>query len=427
MPGNLCPLRTERRFVRLALRLVAATVDAPATLRARHDGLDLFPKPIPLPGFACDEACALLLGATTGIDAADHHWVDNVRMSGPPGRPAPPALVNATAHSLLLAWYPPHHGGEEILLYRLRMWKGTRWLNLYVGSRTSFKVDHLQHGTAHLFRLQAYNINGWGPKSFSASFATATWPLASHAAPPRVPRVNAGSCMCRGKLYLAGGQTVGGDGEGGGPVLGALEEFDLASRSWVRRAEMATPRSHLALACVLNSTLIAVGGYGTAGVPPYTYSRFLTTVEEYHPTEDKWVTRPDCQAARYYLSAVGTPQGHVYALGGYGTRHGATAAATFNESILGVFEKFDPATGVWTRKPELPQPAYGVGLGVFGCAYRCRLLAAGGYTVGGFTDAAFVYDIQQETWKYAAPLPLPRLVPSVLAHTSDDVVFVMGG
>ena len=57
------------------------------------------------------------------------------------------------------------------------------------------------------------------------------------------------------------------------------------------------------------STLIAVGGYGTAGVPPYTYSRFLTTVEEYHPIEDKWVTRPDCQAARYYLSAVGTAQG----------------------------------------------------------------------------------------------------------------------
>jgi hypothetical protein len=42
-------------------------------------------------------------------------------------------------------------------------------------------------------------------------------------------------------------------------VLGALEEYDLASRTWVRRAEMTTPRSHLALACVLNTTLVAVG------------------------------------------------------------------------------------------------------------------------------------------------------------------------
>ena len=41
-------------------------------------------------------------------------------------------------------------------------------------------------------------------------------------------------------------------------VLGALEEYDLASRTWVRRAEMTTPRSHLALACVLNTTLVAV-------------------------------------------------------------------------------------------------------------------------------------------------------------------------
>ena len=152
--------------------------------------------------------------------------------------------------------------------------------------------------------MQAYNANGWGASSPSASFATVTWPLASHAAPPRVPRVNAGSCMCGGKLYVAGGQSVGSGGGVGGPVridiaqpglvhtchplpascytplpgvcsatmtrctrylvitpyqvLGALEEYDLASRTWVRRAEMTTPRSHLALACVLNTTLVAV-------------------------------------------------------------------------------------------------------------------------------------------------------------------------
>ena len=57
---------------------------------------------------------------------------------------------------------------------------------------------------------------------------------------------------------MAGGQSVGSGGGVGGPVLGALEEYDLASRTWVRRAEMATPRSHLALACVLNTTLVAV-------------------------------------------------------------------------------------------------------------------------------------------------------------------------
>jgi hypothetical protein len=150
-----------------------------------------------------------------------------------------------------------------VLLYRLRMWRGTRWLNLYVGARANHTVHYLEHGTAHLFRLQAtlastlattptamhplvitlmhprtrptspthsplpptpvthppqppipththphrlqaYNTNGWGASSPSASFATVTWPLASHAAPPRVPRVNAGSCVCGGKLYVAG-------------------------------------------------------------------------------------------------------------------------------------------------------------------------------------------------------------------------------
>lgn len=196
--------------MRLVLRLTAATADAPPTLRAAHNGLSLFgDEPVPLPGFACDAACALVLGARSGGAATtDHHWVDNLRMSGPPGRPAPPVLVNATATSLLLAWFVPHHGGEEVVLYRLRMWRRTRWLNLYLGARTNHTVHYLEQGTSHLFRLQAYNTNGWGASSPSASFATATWPLASHAAPPRVPRVNVGSCVCGGKLYIAGGQSV---------------------------------------------------------------------------------------------------------------------------------------------------------------------------------------------------------------------------
>ena len=75
---------------------------------------------------------------------------------------------------------------------------------------------------------------------------------------------------------------------------------------------------------------------------------------------------------------------------------------------------------MWTRKPDLPQPAYGVGLGVFGCSEgRCLLLAVGGYAAGGFTDAAFVFDTRAATWTYAAPLPAPRFVPSVLAFATQ--------
>lgn len=173
-----------------------------------------------------------------------------------------------------------------------------------------------------------------------------------------------------------------------------------------------------------------VGGYGTAGTAPYIYPRFLSAVEEYHPARDAWVTRPDSRSARYYLSAVGTAQGAVYAVGGYGVA-ATGAAATFNESILATVEKLDPATGVWTRKTDLPQAAYGVGLGVFGCTAedggRCKLLAVGGYAAGGFTDAAFVFDTKMEEWTYAAPLPAPRFVPSVLAYATADAAYMTGG
>ena len=73
-----------------------------------------------------------------------------------------------------------------------------------------------------------------------------------------------------------------------------------------------------------------MGGYGTAGIAPYVYPRFLSTVEEYPPARDAWVARPDSRAARYYLSAVGTAQGDVYVVGGFGVA-ATGAVATFNE------------------------------------------------------------------------------------------------
>ena len=53
VPTHACPLRTPRDFVRLVLRLTAATTDAPPALRAVHNGLSLFgDAPVPLPGSA---------------------------------------------------------------------------------------------------------------------------------------------------------------------------------------------------------------------------------------------------------------------------------------------------------------------------------------------------------------------------------------
>ena len=37
-----------------------------------------------------------------------------------------------------------------MLLYRLRMWRGTRWLNIYVGARANHTVHYLEQGTAIL-------------------------------------------------------------------------------------------------------------------------------------------------------------------------------------------------------------------------------------------------------------------------------------
>ena len=144
---------------------------------------------------------------------------------------------------------------------------------------------------------------------------------------------------------------------------------------------------------------MAIGGYGTLGHPPFAYEGFHDTVEEYDAATDTWTMRPSAPTARYYHAATHTPDGLVYAAGGYGTVLGSTAAALGNESLLSAFEKLDPRTGVWSRKAPMPAAVYGLALGAFDCARRCRILAAGGHDVNGFTDRVYLYDSRVDAWE----------------------------
>ena len=431
-----CPLRPGREFVRFVVRLVAGTSTAPPTLQAHHRGLPLFPTPVPLPRhFQPNASWALALSAGTSAGHDDDHWVDNLRLTLPPDKPPPPSLVNATSRSLALSWFAPHHGGAPVLLYRLQRRTPAGWLTLYVGNRTERTVGPLRAGTPHLFRLQAYNAVGWGRYSDAGSFATATAPLTFDIKPPHGTNVGNSAVRCGGRLFAAGGQHIDapagvlGDGRSGGRRwLTTLEEYDTPSRSWLRRASMRTPRTHLGLACVRERTLLAMGGFGDVGEPPYDYEGPLTSAEEYDPATDAWYARADMPSARYHVTVASEPRGHVFVAGGFGSEFGHAAAAYGTERILPTFERFDPYTGQWVRKAPLPFAAYGLGLAVFDCARRCKVIAAGGYgTSNRLLASAAVYDPLVDAWRVAAPMPHPRLGMTMLASANRPVAYAIGG
>ena len=430
-----CPLRPGRKFVRFVVQMRLGTNGRPPTIEAHHNGLALFRRPVPLPDFVAQKHWALILSAGTSAGYDDDHWVDNLRLALPPTKPPPPNLLQATTRTVELQWFPPHHGGDPISLYRLQRRTPRGWVTSYIGNGTHKIVGPLAPAKTHLFRIQAYNSVGWGPPSDAGSFATASPPLEFDLKPPHDTRVAGGIVRCGGRLYTAGGQHATAPAGVGGLVGGrprkyltSLEQYDTATRSWLRRASMRIPRSHPGLACVRERTLIAVGGYGSIGVPPFNGEGPLISSEEYDLDTDRWFTRADAPSARYHASAASEPGGHVFIAGGYGSEFGHSAAAYGTEGILATLERWDPYSGQWTRKAPMPYAAYGIGLAVFDCDRRCKLIAAGGYGIGGvFVRDSAVYDPLLDAWRVAAQLPARRFGVTLLAWPSGPTANAVGG
>ena len=104
-----------------------------------------------------------------------------------------------------------------------------------------------------------------------------------------------------------------------------------------------------------------------------------------------------------------------------------TGAAHGSEGILDTVERYDAMSGVWARRSPLPFAAYGLGAAVFGCAERCRLIAAGGHTASGFSDLAALYDTRGDSWVLLPPMPVARFALRVLAQPLLSVAYAVGG
>ncbi|MHC4558224.1 MAG: Kelch repeat-containing protein [Planctomycetota bacterium] len=132
------------------------------------------------------------------------------------------------------------------------------------------------------------------------------------------------ACLCtsavNGKIYAIGGCPGFNEWS---QSLSTVEEYNPATDTWTRKADMPTPRTYIST-CALNGKIYAFGGLRSR-------ANHVSPVEEYDPATDTWTTKSDIPTARSGV-ATSAVNGKIYAIGGWvGT-----------STVLTTVEEYDP-------------------------------------------------------------------------------------
>ena len=95
--------------------------------------------------------------------------------------------------------------------------------------------------------------------------------------------------MVDGKAYVIGGWEPSNDS-----VLPTVHEYDPATDTWAKKADMPTARYMLAT-CTVNKKIYAIGGYD------FTTDGVKAVVEVYDPKTDTWEKKDDMPTPRLWI------------------------------------------------------------------------------------------------------------------------------
>jgi hypothetical protein len=160
-----------------------------------------------------------------------------------------------------------------------------------------------------------------------------------------------------GKIYAIGGALAF-----DGTVLSTVEEYDPATDTWKKKADMPTARACLSTS-VVNGKIYAIGG--TLSKP---WSQATSIVEEYDPMTGTWVPKSDIPTRRSYFSTCVLNE-RIYAIGGF----------TSNYIALSSMEQYNPVMDTWTTAVDMPTPRWGLCTS----AVNGKIYAIGGRTAQG--------------------------------------------
>ncbi len=215
------------------------------------------------------------------------------------------------------------------------------------------------------------------------------------------------TCVVNGKIY-----ALGGYGQGQPIEFSTVEEYDPVKDKWTKKANMPTERAYFSARAV-NGKIYAIGGWRSADA--------ISKVEEYDPIADKWTERPDMPATRYGFSAEAV-NGKIYVIGGCPLGWLNEDLAFGNGGVLSTVEEYDPMSGKWTKRADMPTARMFLTTSVV----NGRI-----YAIGGTDDKWNIlstieeYDPMKDIWTKKTDMPTARCWTSSSAVSGK--IYVIGG
>jgi len=247
-----------------------------------------------------------------------------------------------------------------------------------------------------------YAIGGWDGTKPLATVEVYdpiknTW---TKKAPMPTARCALSASVVNGKIYVFGGQLTAPIAPG--PRVAAVEEYDPATDTWTKKADLPAPRAGLSTSAV-DEIIYVFGGWPT-----------LRSVEAYDTVEDSWKRKADMPTGRGGLS-TSVVDGKIYAIGGGNDAGG-------NIVLFSTVEVYEPTTDTWKKKADMPTGRDYLGTSVV----NGKIYAVGGF--GGpnlaFLTTAEVYDIATDTWKALTDMPTAK---TTTTSAVGGQIYAIGG
>ena len=320
-----------------------------------------------------------------------------------------------------------------------------------VGATSPHTITGLTNNKTYYFFVTAADGTRESEDSFGISATPTTPPgvLWNTKAPMPTPRLEAGTAIVNGKIYVMGGVS--------GSALATNEEYDPVTDTWTVKSSMSTARRSPVVAAV-GGKIYVIGGMSYIDVNEVTYSY---ATEEYDPVTDSWSTKapmPTGHAVNQILGnrfiAGATINNKIYITvfnnGGvspiYSTfqydpimntwdttrapvpfGYDQYAVASLGDKLYALspssFAEYSPITDTWIVRPSPPISLNQMRLVTWSA--RNKLYAIGGYDANGAQATVQEFDPNLNVWTTQVPLLIPR-------HSTTSVelggkLYVFGG